>query len=111
MSGQLFAFKIHFIPDEGSEGSGAQTHVALDPEEAYEQSRDALHQPQVVELFGVLGVDLLQTQRGQSSVVRALLLRLCLHGNLLPVFKPTSLRLGTLGMKRQKNKTTDFTVD
>ena len=87
------------VPDEGSEGSGAQTHVALDPEEAYEQSGDALHQPQVVELFGVLWVDLLQTQGGQSSFIRAPLLRLRLHGNLLPVFEPASPWLGTTDMK------------
>lgn len=55
------------VPDEGSEGSGTEAHVALDPEEADEQSCDPLHQPQVVELFGVLGVDLLQTERGQSA--------------------------------------------
>lgn len=85
-----------FVPDEGSEGCGAQTHVALDPEEANEQSCDSLHQPQVVELFGVFGVDLLQTQRGQGGFIRAPLLYLCLQGNLLPVFKPGSLRLGSL---------------
>lgn len=88
--------KKEFVPDEGSEGCGAQTHVALDPEEANEQSCDSLHQPQVVELFGVFGVDLLQTQRGQGGFIRAPLLYLCLQGNLLPVFKPGSPRLGSL---------------
>lgn len=77
------------VPDEGSEGRGAQTHVAFDPEEAYKQRCDALHQPQVVELFGVLGVNLLQTKRGQSSFIRTPLLYAPLHGNLLPVFKLT----------------------
>jgi len=57
----------NLVPDEGSEGRGAEAHVALDSEEAYEESCDSLHQPQVVELFGVLRVNLLQTQRRKIS--------------------------------------------
>lgn len=57
----IIVFQYEFVPDEGAEGSRAQTHVTLDPEKTDEQSCDSLHQPQVVELFGVFGVDLLQT--------------------------------------------------
>lgn len=78
-------------PDEGAEGGGSQAHVALDAQEADEEGGDALHQPQVVELLGVLGVDLLEAQRGQSAFLRGLGLR----GDLLPVLEAARPRLGT----------------
>lgn len=80
-------------PDEGAEGGGAQAHVALDAQEADEKRSNALHQPQVVELLGVLGVDLLEAQRGQGAFLRGLGLR----GDLLPVLKAARPRLGTSG--------------
>lgn len=55
------------VPDEGSEASGPQAHVALDPQEAQEEGSDALHGPQVAELLGVLREHLLQTHRGQDT--------------------------------------------
>lgn len=66
--GSLHALKHHIwvwdklVPDESSEGCRTQTHVALDSEEAEEKCSDALHEPQVVELLGVFGVNLLETQ-------------------------------------------------
>ena len=66
------------VPDEGAEGGGAQPHVALDAQEAQEERGDAVHQAQVLELLGVLGVDLLQAQRGQA--VPRLLLRGLVRG-------------------------------
>lgn len=87
------------VPDEGPEGGGAQPHVAFDPQEADEERGDALHQPQVVELFGVFGVDLLQTRRGQGSFIRAPVLWLRLHGDLLPVVQPTRPQVGTMATK------------
>lgn len=80
-------------PDEGAEGGGAQAHVALDAQEADEERGDALHQPQVVELLGVFWVDLLETQRRQSSFLRDL--GLC--GDLLPVLEAARPRLGSSG--------------
>ena len=60
-----------YLPDEGAEAGGAQPHVALDPQEAQEEGGDAFHQPQVVELLGVLGEHLLQTQRRQEAALLA----------------------------------------
>lgn len=78
-------------PDEGSEGSGAEAHVALHPEEAYEESGDSLHQPQMVELFGVLRVDLLQAQRRQIiRVIWTSALRIAVRWDHLHRIRPAS---------------------
>lgn len=89
------------VPDEGPEGRGAQPHVALDPQEADEEPGDALHQPQVAELLGVLGVNLLQAQRRQGALVRAPFLRLRLRGNLLTVLRTAGPQLVTAATSRR----------
>lgn len=87
------------VPDEGPEGRGAQPHVALDPQEADEEPGDALHQPQVVELLGVFGVNLLQAQRGQSALV----LRLRLRGSVLAALQTAGPQLVTTATRRRRS--------
>lgn len=87
------------VPDEGPEGRGAQPHVALHPQEADEEPGDALHQPQVVELLGVFGVNLLQAQRGQGVLV----LRLRLRGSVLAALQTAGPQLVTTATRRRRS--------
>ena len=93
------------LPYKGPEARGSHPHGSLDPEEAEEDGSDAVDHPQVVELLGVLGEDLLQAQRGEGVVLRPRLLhRALLHQDVLLLCTPVVMETVKGGRDRKRER-------